>query len=61
MNILVTGGAGFIASHLVNAYIKEGHRVVVVDDLSFGKREFLDPNAAFYQMDIRDEQIAKIL
>lgn len=61
MNILVTGGAGFIASHIVNAYIKEGHRVAVVDDLSFGKQEFVDPKAAFYHMDIRDEKIAEIL
>lgn len=57
----MTGGAGFIASHIVNAYIEAGHRVAVVDDLSFGKREFLDPKATFYQMDIWDDQIAEIL
>ena len=61
MNILVTGGAGFIASHIVNAYIKEGHQVVVVDDLSTGKRENIDPKAIFYDMDIRDDRVEEIL
>ena len=39
MNILVTGGAGFIGSHIVDSYIQEGHRVVILDNLSTGKRE----------------------
>ncbi|MDK2923363.1 MAG: UDP-glucose 4-epimerase, partial [Pseudothermotoga sp.] len=41
-NILVTGGVGFIGSHLVDALIREGHRVVVVDNLSSGKIENLN-------------------
>lgn len=55
MKILVTGGAGFIASHIVDSYIRDNHEVVVVDDLSFGKKEFLNPKAGFYQADIRDK------
>ncbi len=38
MNIVVTGGAGFIGSHLVDEFVREGHRVSVIDDLSTGKR-----------------------
>ncbi len=53
MKILVTGGAGFIASHVVDGLVKEGHQVVVVDDLSLGRREQVNPAARFYQVDIR--------
>lgn len=56
MKILVTGGAGFIASHIVDAYIREGHDVFVLDNLSSGKREFINPKATFYQSDIRDKK-----
>jgi UDP-glucose 4-epimerase len=56
MKVLVTGGAGFIASHVVDALVKEGHDVVVVDDLSMGKREQVHPAARFYRVDIRDRQ-----
>lgn len=52
--ILVTGGAGFIASHIVDAYIAKGHPVVVVDDLSRGFRKHLNPRATFYKTDITD-------
>jgi hypothetical protein len=54
LNILVTGGAGFIASHIVDAYIEAGHRVTVIDDLSTGKERNLNPRAVFHRMDIRD-------
>lgn len=50
MNILVTGGAGFIGSHIVDAYIKEGHKVVIVDNMSTGVREFINPSADFYEV-----------
>ena len=61
MKIVVTGGAGVIASHIVDAYISQGHNVVVVDDLSTGKKEFVSQKARFYQVDIRDnEKIEKI-
>lgn len=60
MNILVTGGAGFIASHVVDAYIAAGHRVVVIDNLSMGKIENVNSKARFVQMDIRDEKICQL-
>jgi len=52
MRILVTGGAGFIGSHLVDRLIKEGHKVIVIDNLSAGKKENLNPGADFHQLDI---------
>jgi UDP-glucose 4-epimerase len=54
MKILVTGGAGFIASHVSEGYLRAGHEVVIVDDLSTGKRENLPPNSRFYEQDITD-------
>ena len=60
MKILVTGGAGFIASHVVDAYIADGHEVAIVDDLSTGHRENLHPQARFYEMDIRDPALADV-
>ncbi|MFQ5708294.1 MAG: NAD-dependent epimerase/dehydratase family protein [bacterium] len=57
MKILVTGGAGFIGSHIVDSYIELGHQVVVVDNLSTGRRENLNPQAEFHQEDIQDEQM----
>lgn len=55
MRYLVTGGAGFIGSHITDALIKEGHEVIVIDNLSFGKKENLNPKAKFCQLDITDE------
>lgn len=52
MNILVTGGAGFIGSHLVDGLIAEGHHVIIVDNLSTGSRKNLNPKAVFYEEDI---------
>lgn len=54
MKILVTGGAGFVGSHVVDAYIEAGHQVVVVDNLSSGKRENVNPAARLVEMDIND-------
>lgn len=54
MKILLTGGAGFIGSHVADAYINQGHEVVIVDNLSTGRRENLNPQARFYEVDIRD-------
>jgi UDP-glucose 4-epimerase len=60
VNILVTGGAGFIGSHVVDLYLENGHRVVVVDDLSTGHRGNLNPRAVFYEADIRSPELASI-
>ena len=54
MKAIVTGGAGFIGSHLVDALIEKGFEVVVIDNLSTGKKENINPKAFFYQEDIRD-------
>jgi UDP-glucose 4-epimerase len=54
MRILVTGGAGFIGSHVAEAALSRGHEVWVVDDLSTGKRENVPKGAHFTQLDIRD-------
>ena len=60
MRILVTGGAGFIGSHVVDAFLEAGHHVAVVDDLSTGRRANLNPAATFYQLDIRDPALADV-
>lgn len=57
MKILVTGGAGFIGSHVVDAYVEQGHEVHVVDNLCTGLRENVNPRAVFHFMDIRDPAI----
>jgi len=54
MKILVTGGAGFIGSHVVDAYMGAGHEVVVIDDLSSGRAENVNPKARLVRLDIRD-------
>ena len=54
---MVTGGAGFIGSHIVDSLIGGGHEVVVIDDLSHGKKENINSQAKFYQMDIRDSRL----
>lgn len=56
MKILVTGGAGFIASHVVDAYVAQGHEVVVVDNLSSGNQAYVNPQARFIQADITDKE-----
>ena len=60
MKFLVTGGAGFIGSHLVDKLIKEGHKVVVIDNLSIGRKENLNPKAKFYKIDICSYRISQI-
>lgn len=56
LRILVTGGAGFIGSHLVDKLLSLGHEVTVIDNLSAGTGEFLPPQAEFIQADIRDRK-----
>lgn len=57
MKIAVTGGAGFIASHVVDAYIENGNEVFVIDNLSTGVKENINPKAKFINMDICDSAI----
>ncbi len=59
MRILVTGGAGFIASHVSDAYINFGNQVAVIDDLSRGRRQNLNSQAHFYEGDIRDREFVR--
>jgi len=60
MRILVTGGAGFIASHLSDRLVSLGQQVSIVDDLSTGKRENVPEAATFYEIDIRDEALDRV-
>lgn len=58
--ILVTGGAGFIGSHLTGKLIERGHQVKVIDNLSTGKKGNLNPGAKFYKIDIQNPKISEI-
>lgn len=61
MRILVSGGAGFIGSHVVTSLLEAGGRVSVVDDLSSGSRANLPPGVAFYETDLADPSLPEIL
>ncbi len=54
--VLVTGGAGFIGSHIVDLLIKNNYKVVIVDDLSSGREENINKNARFYKLNITDQK-----
>lgn len=58
--ILITGGAGFIGSHLANELIKQGNKVVIIDNLSSGRKEDINRKAKFYKTDVRDKKIYEI-
>ena len=60
MNILVTGGAGFIGSHIVDALIQKGHHVVVIDNLSTGKKENVNSGVTLIEFDINDSSLLDI-
>lgn len=60
MKILITGAAGFIASHIADKYIELGNEVVIIDNLSSGKEENINPNAKFIKADINDSNILDI-
>ncbi len=60
MKILVTGGAGFIGSHVADAYVEAGNDVVIVDDLSTGRQENINARAQFYATDIRSAQLEEV-
>ncbi|MGD1007736.1 MAG: NAD-dependent epimerase/dehydratase family protein [Ignavibacteriaceae bacterium] len=59
MKILVTGGAGFIASHIADAFINEGHKVFILDNLSTGFEKNINPKAVFLKADICDKNISE--
>ena len=61
MKILVTGGAGFIGSNVADGYIRAGHEVLILDNLYTGKRFNVNPQAQFYELDIRSPEAAKII
>jgi UDP-glucose 4-epimerase len=58
--VLITGGAGFIASQIADALIEHGREVVIVDDLSHGSITNINPKAKFYKVDIRDQNLDEI-
>jgi UDP-glucose 4-epimerase len=60
LKVLVTGGAGFIGSHVAERLVADGHDVVILDDLSHGHVENLQPNARFYQMDLHSPWIGEL-
>lgn len=60
MKILITGGAGFIASHITDAFIEEGHDVFVLDNLSSGFEKNINPGAKFIKADIRDKGLSEL-
>ena len=60
MKVLVTGGAGFIGSHVVDRLVEEGHEVVVVDNLSIGKRKNVNRAANLYKADIQSSRLERI-
>ena len=61
MKVVVTGGAGFIGSHVVELYVARGHEVLIVDNLVTGKRENLHPKARFFELDIGDPKTADLI
>ncbi len=61
MKVVLTGGAGFIGSHVADLLIKEGHNLAIIDNLSSGKRENIPPDASFYKLDILDSAVDDIL
>jgi UDP-glucose 4-epimerase len=61
MKIVVTGGAGFIASHIVDAYLHQGHEVHVIDDFSTGRKLNLNPNALLHKFNVADAEAARMI
>jgi UDP-glucose 4-epimerase len=60
LKILVTGGAGFVGSHIADHLIAQGDQVVIVDNISTGKEEHIHPSARFYRVDITDDKLFEV-
>src|SRR5437870_13915081 len=61
MKVVVTGGAGFIGSHLAGAFLEAGHDVIVIDNLSSGRAEQVPEGAVFHELDIRSPEAADLI
>lgn len=61
MKILITGGAGFIGSNIADAYLRDGHEVIIIDDLSTGKRENVPDPANFYELSILFPEVDRVI
>jgi UDP-glucose 4-epimerase len=61
VKVLVTGGAGFIGSHVCDEFVRGGHEVIALDNLSSGKKENLDPKVRLAQLDIRSPEAAELI
>ena len=59
--VCITGGAGFIGSHLADAFVAQGNRVLVIDDLSSGRRENLPAEAELHELDVRNREAAELV
>ncbi|MBP1156510.1 MULTISPECIES: NAD-dependent epimerase/dehydratase family protein [unclassified Paenibacillus] len=60
MNVMVTGGAGFIGSHIVDALIESGHKVHVIDNMTTGNHEFVNPKAVLHPVDITGDRLGAV-
>jgi UDP-glucose 4-epimerase len=61
VHVVLTGGAGFIGSHIADALVDRGRRVTIIDNLSTGRRENVNPSATLIERDLRDESIAQLI
>jgi UDP-glucose 4-epimerase len=61
LKIVVTGGAGFIGSHIADAYIQKGHEVHIIDDFSTGRKENVNPKGTVHELDIADRKAAALI
>jgi UDP-glucose 4-epimerase len=61
VKLLVTGGAGFIGSHVAERYLDRGWEVAVVDNLTSGRRDNVPAGASFYELDVRDAELAEVV